>query len=331
MQRRISLYTYALMMLALMLTSCDWVSSAFQEDSNKLHDIERFDILQNEYGASGSFSVIQHMNTDFPRETKVLIEDVLSLGAVTDADVNDKLYHCLADTSMLVLMADGEERFGNMEKLNQQFYKAFENLSETLPELPMPRIYAQYSALNQSVVVADSLIGFSVDKYMGTDYPPYRKYFYDYQIESMIPERIVPDCVYFYLRYYYPFPNSAEGSLIEHVIHNGVLNWIAAKALKMNDVEDMLCMPKQERKWLKNNEQKIWTLLDNPVIRNSKDPQLIRTLLAPAPFTPELGEDSPDMLGVWAGYHIVDKYMKQHSKTTVKELLDKKLEELLPR
>ena len=47
---------------------------------------------------------------------------------------------------------------------------------------------------NQSVVVGDSILGFSIDKYMGADYPLYKRFYYDYQCRSMEPDRIVPDC-----------------------------------------------------------------------------------------------------------------------------------------
>lgn len=44
-------------------------------------------------------------------------------------------------------------------------------MKKEVPALFVPHFYAQIAALNQSVVVGDSILGFSIDKYMGADYP----------------------------------------------------------------------------------------------------------------------------------------------------------------
>lgn len=79
-------------------------------------------------------------------------------------------------------------------------------MKKEVPALFVPHFYAQIAALNQSVVVGDSILGFSIDKYMGADYPLYKRFYYDYQCRSMEPDRIVPDCFTFYLLSQYPLP-----------------------------------------------------------------------------------------------------------------------------
>ncbi|MCF0187220.1 MAG: gliding motility lipoprotein GldB, partial [Bacteroidaceae bacterium] len=202
--------------------------------------IQRFDRLQNELAVTGNFTTMQRMNTEFPRQTQILIEDVLELGSVVDEDSKDKLVNSLGDTAMLLLMADGENVFGDMKDLNKQFGDAIKLMRKELPLLPTPRIYSQYSGLNESIVVSDSLVGFSIDKYMGIDYPLYKKYFYDHQIVTMSPERIVTDCLFYYLKDNYPLPDDAAGTLLENMVLMGKLNWITCKLTHGNRLEDML-------------------------------------------------------------------------------------------
>src|SRR3712207_8314604 len=57
--------------------------------------------------------------------------------------------------------------FRSMDDINSSLEKVFGNLKEWLPTLPIPRVYAQIGALDQSIVVGDKMIGISLDKYMG--------------------------------------------------------------------------------------------------------------------------------------------------------------------
>ena len=81
-----------------------------------------------------------------------------------------------ADTTLLVLIQDAEEKFKDMGWIEKKLTKGFKQLKKEVPSLPVPHFYAQLSALNQSVVVGDSIVGFSIDKYMGADYPLYKTF-----------------------------------------------------------------------------------------------------------------------------------------------------------
>jgi hypothetical protein len=50
-----------------------------------------------------------------------------------------------------------------------------------LPGIVVPRIYTQIGSLDQSIVVDDSILGISLDKYLGADHPVYLRYGYTEQ------------------------------------------------------------------------------------------------------------------------------------------------------
>jgi hypothetical protein len=76
------------------------------------------------------------------------------------------------------IISDAESEYANMDDINSQFQQSFSKLKEFLPEMPLPRIYAQIGALDQSIVVGERIIGISLDKYMGPKYPIYQRYGY---------------------------------------------------------------------------------------------------------------------------------------------------------
>lgn len=108
------------------------------------------------------------------------------------------------DPILVQLRMDISRKFEDLSVYEKALSRAFKRLETEDKNFVIPKIYAQNSAFNQSIVVGDSLIGISLDKYMGADYPAYKKYFYENQRATMEPSRIVQDCLYFYLNQQFP-------------------------------------------------------------------------------------------------------------------------------
>lgn len=121
--------------------------------------IARYDRLQYEATVQNSFFSLQRMNTEFSQETRLLIEEVLDLGSVDMVDMNDRLCAYFSDSILVHLMEDVGEKFKDVSNLEQHLTQGFSNLKKEIHELPVPQIYTQISALNQSVVVGDSILG----------------------------------------------------------------------------------------------------------------------------------------------------------------------------
>ena len=78
------------------------------------------------------------------------------------------------------------------------------------------------------------MLGISLDKYLGADYPLYLREDYGYtesQRSVMTREYIVPDCVGFYLLSLYPMPIDRELKQTERDMHFGKVQWVVNKAM----------------------------------------------------------------------------------------------------
>lgn len=163
--------------------------------------IVRFDRVLDEYVSLGSGTALHRMNTEFPRETKLLIEDVLGLGEVSDPDVERRLRSFYLDSTVQVLLDEVHRQYADVSDLEADFARVFEALQHQDPSFRPPCIYTQISCLNQSVVVSDTLIGISLDKYLGRDFPLYREFYTPQQMKQMERSAIVTDAVSVYLQY----------------------------------------------------------------------------------------------------------------------------------
>lgn len=297
-------------------------------DGTLLHNEEngisvvRYDKLLNEYVRSNSFSALQKMNMEYRQPTKILIEEVLGLGQVSDDTISQKLKTFYSDTTLLRLMADVEIRFPNLDEVEKGLTRGFEKLKKEVPDIKIPLVYSQISAFNESVILSDSLLGISLDKYMGEDYPLYRRFYYDYQCRSMRPERIVPDCFAFYLLSRYGMKYHEGTSLIDLMMHSGKINYVMQNLLGYTDIGEAMGYSEKESEWCKENEKAIWDYICSNEHLHARDPMVIRYYMKPAPAVEMLGVQAPALIGTWVGARIVASYMKKHKDMKLKDLLE---------
>ena len=88
---------YILCFVLLTCVGCQFkLSSDDENDSSQLLEIDRYDRLEYRYLTTGDFSALQQMNTEYPIETRTLIEDVVKIGEITDPDINTKFLKVLS-------------------------------------------------------------------------------------------------------------------------------------------------------------------------------------------------------------------------------------------
>ena len=310
--------------LLLCFASChleDVKKGSMDEPQVKI-SIIRFDQMLNEYVESNSFSSLSRMRTECPQETRILLEDIIGLGEVDDERIYERMKTFFSDTVILSLMRDASVKFKDMHGLERQFTEGFHRLKEEVPSIVVPCVYAQFSALNESVVVVDSLLGFSIDKYLGADYPLYRRYYYEYQRRSMTPERILPDCFTFYLMSLYPFPREGERALLDVILHMGKIHYAVSEVLGYKSACDELGYTAEEAAWCQKNEKRVWAFMLGHKHLSATDPMVVRKYCKASPYTAFFGEDSPAMVGVWIGMQVVASYMEHHEEVTLEELLE---------
>lgn len=228
-------YTCFLLMVLFLCTGCELKLKPNEEDGQGTNIVvQRYDRLEARYLTTGDFSALQQMNTVYPMETRTLLEDVLKLGEVNDPEINSKFLNFYQDTTLQTVIADAEAQYATMNDLNDNLNKAFTNMEKMLPGLERPKVYAQIGALDQSIVIGEKMIGISLDKYLGEDYPLYMKFYNAGQRRQMTRKFIVPDCLSFYLVSIYPLKNVDTRSQRERDLHMAKIMWLVNKAMEKN-------------------------------------------------------------------------------------------------
>ncbi len=260
------------------------------------------------------------MNTEYPAATRLLIEEVLAIGSVQDSHVEQRLREYYLDSTMQVLLEDVHDEYADLNAEEAEISSVFGQVKKADPGFRIPFMYAQISGLNQSIVVGDSLLGISLDKYLGRDYPLYRKYYHDYQRRVMDRSRLVPDALFYYLSHEYPLPGGKAHTLLDYISYYGKLHWVIAHCRNI-PLEREAGFERKIVLRYRENEAETWKRMKEQGTLASADSATVRLFTEPRGTTSSTGNDDPDRIGLWIGLQIVDHYMKSHPGATIGDLL----------
>lgn len=225
---------YILLLLFLILVGCQLRWSDESKPGGVSIKIERFDRLEYRYLTMGDYSALQQMGMEYPFETRTLIEKVLKIGQITDPDINTKFLKFYQDTTLQTIISSVQSKFSKIDDIQKDLNISFSRLKQQIPDIKLPSVYTQISALDQSIVTGDGKIGISLDKYLGRDYPVYSRFYDKQQRLQMRREDIVPDCLTFYLMSIFTLPNYDLRSQFERDVYMAKIQWVVNKAIGLN-------------------------------------------------------------------------------------------------
>jgi gliding motility-associated lipoprotein GldB len=224
----------------------------------------------------------------------------------------ERLLNYYAEPTLEQLYRDALEEYENVESIEKELGNAFRRLQNYFPGMRIPAVYMHVSGLRQNVIVADSLLSLSIDKYLGADYPLYRDFFHAGQRRRMERDYVVPDCLTAWLLSEYPFRGDSR-VLLERMIYEGKIKYILHQACPQLIPERWMGYTPEEYQWCRRNEKTLWRLMIERKHLYTPDAATTGRYFSPAPST-FIADEAPGNLGVWMGWQIVAKYMdKTHT------------------
>ena len=212
---------------------CQWQLNAKHADADEQRvSIHRYDRIESLFLTTGDRSALQQMNTYYPRQTRTLIEDVLQLGHVNDHDINGKFHSFFQDTTLQSMIVEVQRQYKDIDDLNDELTKAFQHLRDMMPSVDIPEVYTQIGSFDQSIIVGSNLLGISLDKYLGADYPFYKQHYTDVQRSMMTRAMIVPDCLSFYILSLFPFQQEPMPKDEQRLMHMGKIQWVVNQVMQ---------------------------------------------------------------------------------------------------
>jgi len=309
-------YIFLIILTLCHFNSCDMESGrGFSADP--IH-INRFDKDLFQLILRDTPELQEKMIAEYPAMLKVIGLGILEIGDTLQPDFFDRLVNYYSEPTLHKLYRDAIKIYDNIENVEAGLGAGFQYLKTCFPTMQIPAFYMHVSGFQQNILVDNSLLSISIDKYLGSDYPLYEDFFNDYQLQKMIPERIVPDYLKAWLLSEYPF-NGNSRVLLDRMIYEGKILYIIHHALPQVLPEILLGYTSSEYQWFKKNEKIVWKTIIERNHLFTPDAATTAGYFADRP-SGFISNDTPGNLGSRVGLQIVSKYMER-TKSSVEELM----------
>lgn len=227
-----------------------------------------------------------------------------------------------------------------LQKLYKDTENAFTDLSAVEEDLSIaasiakekfnksfPDLYAHVSGLKQNVIVTESQISLSLDKYLGNDYEMYATFFEPYQRVDMSAQYIARD----YLKAWVLSEKMIDAShkdLLQALVAEGKVLYLLQTLLPDLSPKELLGYSDKQMEWCNKNEKKVWRAMISRKHLYGTDALVISGYISDAAYAAVLAPESAPRIGQFIGWQIIDKYMK-NSKATINGLLEASAEDIL--
>lgn len=254
----------------------------------------------------------------------IYTEAVLNIGNVDQMETRNIIQKFATGKPYCEFFQDADSVFPDMSAEKQELDNAFSILKTNLPDMNVPKQYvAIVSGFYSNVLCTKSRLGFSLEYYLGANYPNYKYVdgLYDYMICNYRREKLVSDGVFCWLSTEYEFKESAP-TLLQKIIYLGKLVYLTSVSLPNEDLHTILGYTPDQYEWCCQNEAQMWHYMaENKHLFNT-DRLTVGKYCDPAPSTAFFPQDSPGRSGLFVGYNIVKAYLDANEKVTLQELMN---------
>lgn len=183
---------------------------------------------------------------------------------------------------------------------------AFRNVQQNFPDFTPPHVKFIYSAFGKDMYLTDSTLVIGLDYFLGEG-ATYRPNIYEYLLNRMKPEYIVPQVIQYVSTKYNP--SSALGNtMLDEMIYHGKALAFTKEVLPC--VPDSILMGYNQQDFANASvsEPVIWShFLENELVYQ-ENPNVITKYLDERPNVPEIDPRCPGRIGRFIGWQIVKNF-----------------------
>jgi len=214
-----------------------------------------------------------------------------------------------------------QEVYDDLTWLENNLTDAFSYYKHYFPESVQPQVYTHISGFNQSIVVADSILSISLEKYLGAQNEYYtRLALPQYMRRRMDKSMIQYDCMRAWVSSEFETPDSVN-TLASHMIYNGKVLYFLDAVFPDGPDSLKIGFTTRELGWCDDSESSMWTYLVENKLLFTTDYKTIIRFIDEAPFTAAFSNDSPGRAANWVGWQIVKSYMDENPDVSIHQLM----------
>lgn len=249
---------------------------------------------------------------------------VIGLGNPSDERWNSAFVLFATDLRNLDLWDTVKKVWSDTERLEKELESAFRHYKYYFPDRVVPQVVACLTIFNNSIIVDDSLLMVSLDRYLGAGSAYYPAIgIYNYQARKMTPDYTASDCMYAWAATEWDYNSTGYGTknLLNTMLHEAKLVYFTRRMMPALADTVLFGFTEKQLEFCKESEGMIWEYLVSNDLLFSTDGFMIRKFTGEAPFTSYFTDQSPGRAVVWTGFRIIERYMNNNPDVTMEELM----------
>ena len=249
---------------------------------------------------------------------------VIGLGDPSDERWKSAFILFATDMRNLDLWDEVKRVWPETGPLEKELENAFRHYRYYFPERIVPQVVTCISVFNNSIIVDDSLLMVSLDRYLGAGsgyYPPLG--IFGYQARKMTPAYAASDCMYAWASTEWDYNDAGYGTktLLNTMLHEAKLVYFTKRMMPALADTVLHGFTGRQMQFCEEGEGEIWEYLVSNDLLFSTDGFLIRKFTGEAPFTSYFTEESPGRAVVWTGFRIIERFMNNNPDVTLEQLM----------
>lgn len=269
---------------------------------------------------------LDSLGTIYPDFTNIYIKRLIGFDTEDPILFEKNLLHFLSYKDYVNLYDSIQKKFPDVKSLDKELTEVLKNVKYYFPEENFKEIYYFTSGLNNwNAITMDNAIGVGLDMFLGKDYPFYAAIqLPDYDIQNRIPEQIPIQVAKAIFEAKYP-PKFEGSTLLDMMIYKGKELYFVENVCRDAKDYQVIAYPEEKEIWCKKNESMIFNFFLRKNILYETTWQISMPYVNAGPNTAGMPPESPGNIGSWLGWQLVRNYMRQNSKTEMKDLLNLKI------
>ena len=256
-------------------------------------------------------------------------EDILKLGPFNDVSTAAELRRFLNHESTVETLAAIDTTSGSDAKIaeiSQELENGFKRFHALLPSEPVPDVILMTSGFNYAIYPREEYLAIGLEWFIGHEHPILEKLppemFPQYRKLRMHPDLITANALRGWMLVNFQNRGYTGRMLAEDILYWGKVLWLTKRCLPELHEHLLLDWTPTELEWAKANEESIWIELQPSDVIFETNRTVYNRWLTEGPFTRagSIPQESPDKLGIWMGWNIVEDYMEANPEITIEEL-----------
>lgn len=320
--------------LGLLLASCGHKGPDVSNIQVPLQ-LERFDQDFFALDTNRLLEGLDQLDRKYPEFLKDYLYNILGLPPLTDTSLQTEMalkqflrdYRPVKDSCDLV--------FTHLDQTEADIRNGLQHVKYYFPRYKLPtRIicfigpmdaYFNASMGSYGDILTSEGLGVGLQLHLGSKFSMYLSEMGQSLYPAYISRRFTPayipvNCIKNIIDDIYPENNRGK-SLLEMMVEKGKRMYVLDKLMPETADTLKIGYTATQLKGCFQNEGKIWNFFLSNSLLNSTEQGLMKGYINDAPNTPEFGEGSPGYIGLFCGWRIVQKYMKDHADMPLDSLL----------